>query len=52
MLLLLLSLCLTKHEAKKTYWGSGGIAKRILTSALDVSDQLHATAALPPVPLG
>jgi hypothetical protein len=30
-----LSLCLTKHHAMKTYWGSGGIAPRILTSALD-----------------
>jgi hypothetical protein len=25
-----LSLCLTKHQAMKTYWGSGGIAPRIL----------------------
>jgi hypothetical protein len=25
-----LSLCLTKHHALKTYWGSGGIAPRIL----------------------
>jgi hypothetical protein len=25
-----LSLCLTKHRAMKTYWGSGGIAPRIL----------------------
>jgi hypothetical protein len=25
-----LSLCLTKHHAMKTYWGSGGIAQRIL----------------------
>jgi hypothetical protein len=25
-----LSLCLTKHHAKKTYWGSGGITPRIL----------------------
>jgi hypothetical protein len=25
-----LSLCLTKHYAMKTYWGSGGIAPRIL----------------------
>jgi hypothetical protein len=23
------SLCLTKHHAMKTYWGSGGIAPRI-----------------------
>jgi hypothetical protein len=25
-----LSLCLTKHHAMKTYWGSGGIAPRII----------------------
>jgi hypothetical protein len=25
-----LSLCLTKHHARKTYWGIGGIAPRIL----------------------
>jgi hypothetical protein len=25
-----LSLCLTKHYAMKTYWGSGGIVPRIL----------------------
>jgi hypothetical protein len=25
-----LSLCLTKHHAMKTYWGSGGIIPRIL----------------------
>jgi hypothetical protein len=25
-----LSLCLTKHHAMKTYWGSGGIALYIL----------------------
>jgi hypothetical protein len=25
-----LSLCLTKHHAMKTYWGSGGIVLRIL----------------------
>jgi hypothetical protein len=30
-----LSLCLTKHHPMKTYSGSGGIAPRILTSALD-----------------
>jgi hypothetical protein len=30
-----LSLYLTKHHAMKTYWGSGGIASRFLTSALD-----------------
>jgi hypothetical protein len=25
-----LSLCLTKHHVMETYWGSGGIAPRIL----------------------
>jgi hypothetical protein len=25
-----LSVCLTKHHTMKTYWGSGGIAPRIL----------------------
>jgi len=25
-----LSLCLTKHHAIRTYWGSGGIAPRVL----------------------
>jgi hypothetical protein len=25
-----LSLCLTKHHAMKTYWGSGGVAPLIL----------------------
>jgi hypothetical protein len=40
-----LSQCLTKHYAMKTYWGSGGIAPLILD--LEVSDQLHAPAALP-----
>jgi hypothetical protein len=25
-----LSMCLTKHHAMNTYWGSGGIAPRIL----------------------
>jgi hypothetical protein len=28
-------LCLTKHHAMKTYWRNGGVAPRILTSALD-----------------
>jgi hypothetical protein len=28
-------LCLTKHHAMKTYWGSRGIAPRILVLALD-----------------
>jgi hypothetical protein len=35
-----LFLCLTKHHAMKTYWGSGGIAARILTSALDGGELL------------
>jgi aspartate oxidase len=35
-----LSLCLTKHHAMRTYWGSGGIAPRIYLP--------HAVAALPP----
>jgi hypothetical protein len=30
-----LTLCSTKHHAMKTYWGSGGIAPRILTLALN-----------------
>jgi hypothetical protein len=30
-----LSLCLTKNHVMKTYWGSGGIAPRILDLALD-----------------
>jgi hypothetical protein len=29
------SLCLTKHHAMKTYWGSGGIVPRIFSSARD-----------------
>jgi hypothetical protein len=40
-------MCLTKHHGMKTYWGSGCIAPRILTSALDGSGQLHAPVALP-----
>jgi hypothetical protein len=54
-----LSLCLTKHDAMKVYWGSGGIAPSILWSQhyMEVSGQLHAPAALPPgkeplVPIG
>jgi hypothetical protein len=30
-----LSLCLTKHHATKTYWGSGGIVPHILDFTLD-----------------
>jgi hypothetical protein len=29
-----LSLCLTKHHAMKTYWGSGGVVHAFLTSVL------------------
>jgi hypothetical protein len=29
------SLCSTKHQVMKTYWGSGGIAPRILDLGLD-----------------
>jgi hypothetical protein len=47
-----LSLCSTKYNDMKMYWGSGGIATRILTSALDGSGLLHNPAALPPVPVG
>jgi hypothetical protein len=54
-----LSLCSTKHHAMKVYWGSGGIAPRILwpRHQMEVSGQLHAPAALPPreepmVPIG
>jgi hypothetical protein len=44
-----LSLCLTKHHAMKTCWGSEGIELHaFLTSELDgVSGQLHAPATLP-----
>jgi hypothetical protein len=45
-----LSRCLTKHHAMKTYWGSRGIAQHILWHRhyMEVSGQLHATAALTP----
>jgi len=41
----------------KTYWGSGGIAPRILDLWMEVNDYLHAPGALPPgkeqlVPIG
>jgi hypothetical protein len=43
-------LCLTKHHAMKTYWGVEVQLHAFLTSALEeVSGQLHAPAALPPV---
>jgi hypothetical protein len=41
-----LSLCLAKHHAMKTYWGSGGIAPRIDLGG--ECGQLHAPAALSP----
>jgi len=43
-----LSLCLTKHHALKTYWGSGGTAPRILELGIRWRcGQLHVPAALP-----
>jgi len=33
-----LSLCLTSYHAMNTYWGSGGIALRILNLAIDVDE--------------
>jgi len=44
-----LSLCLNKHHAMKAYWGSKGIAPRILwpRQLMEVSGQLHLPAALP-----
>jgi hypothetical protein len=54
-----LSLCLVKHHAMKVYWGSRGIAPRILQPRnwMEVSGHLHAPAALHPrkeplVPIG
>jgi hypothetical protein len=54
-----LSLCLTKHHAMTAYWGSEGIAPRMLWPRhwMEVSGQLHALAALSPgketlVPIG
>jgi hypothetical protein len=54
-----LFLCLTKHHATKAYWGSEGIAARILWPRhwMEVSCQLHDPAALSPgkeplVPIG
>jgi hypothetical protein len=53
------SLCLTEHHAMKTYWGSGGVASRILWPRhwIEVGGQLHVAAALTPrkeplVPIG
>jgi len=43
-----LSLCLTKHQARKAYWGSGGIAPHIDLGTRWRCGQLHAPAALPP----
>jgi hypothetical protein len=43
-----LALCLTKHHAMKTYWGSGGIAPRILDlGTRGMCGQLQAPTALP-----
>jgi hypothetical protein len=36
-----LSLCLTKHHAMKTYWGSGSIAPRILDLGTRVVSFTH-----------
>jgi len=56
-----LSLCCfsSEHQVMKPYWGSGGIAPRILNlgTLMEVSGQLHASAALLPgkeslVPIG
>jgi len=46
-----LSLCLIKHDAIKTYWGSGDKhALHVLTSGLDgMSFQFHAPTAIPAV---
>jgi hypothetical protein len=40
-----LSLCLTKHHAMESYWESGGIAPRILISALDEGEWLASRPA-------
>jgi hypothetical protein len=47
----LFSTFLTEHHAMKAYMGSGVIAPRILWPRhyMEVSGQLHALAALPPV---
>jgi hypothetical protein len=42
-----LSLCLTKHHAMKTYWGSGGIAPRIL----DFGTRWRWVVSFTPLPL-
>jgi hypothetical protein len=42
-----LSLCLPKHHAMKTYWGSGSIAPRIL----DLSTRWRGVVSLTPRPL-
>jgi hypothetical protein len=54
-----LFLCLTKHHAMKTYWGSGDVTPRILDfgTRWRMCGQFHALAALPPgkepsVPVG
>jgi hypothetical protein len=42
-----LSLCLTKHHAMKSYWGSGGIAPRIL----DLGTRWRRVVSFTPWPL-
>jgi hypothetical protein len=46
-LTLKLSLCLTKHHAMKTYWGSGGIAPR----SLDLGTRWRWVISFTPQPL-
>jgi hypothetical protein len=41
------SLCLTKHHATKAYWGSGGIAPRIL----DLGNRWRLVVSFTPRPL-
>jgi hypothetical protein len=54
----MVEMSLTEHHAMKAYWGSGGIAPRILDlGEMEVSSQLHAPATLPPgkeplIPIG
>jgi hypothetical protein len=47
-----LSLCLTKHDAMKTYWGSGGIVLRILDLGISFTTwSLHPPGKEPQVPV-
>jgi hypothetical protein len=43
-------LFLTEHNAMKAYWGSGGIAPRVLDlgTRMEVSGHLHGPSALSP----